>query len=84
LWIGLPDVGAWGGQIGRAGVGVRLFFFRKNRMLAEKQKAYRETECLSRNRRLTKIQNVCREMKNTHTQENSIFTRNRNTDRNAE
>jgi hypothetical protein len=73
LWIGLPDVGAWGGQIGRAGVGVRLFFFRKNKMLAEIQKAYRETEGLSRNRMLTKIQNVCREMKNTHTGKQHIY-----------
>lgn len=63
---------------------VKIKCLPRNKMLTEKQNAYRETECLSRNRRLTKIQNVCREMKNTHTQENSIFTRNRNTDRNAE
>jgi len=68
---------------------VKIKCLPKYRRLTEKQKAYRETEGLSRNRMLTEKQNAyqnteCLPGNETHTQENNIFTRNRNTDRDAE
>lgn len=56
---------------------VKIKCLPRNRMLTEKQNAYRETECLPKYRMFAG-------KRKTHTQENSIFTRNRNTDRNAE